>query len=256
MPLTSPLTDLPELPPQAPPHCSACGAASPQPLGDKDFAYSCNDHFEGAAQFPCADAPVRYHRCGSCQFTFTASLDGWSPRDFKAHIYNADYVRADPVFVDIRPTRNSQMVAALWNRALQNTVVLDFGGGDGAFARGLQAMGHRCHTLDPFHGEDTPELLDDYDLITCFEVIEHVPHGDLDAWLTTLLGHLSPRGTVLLSTELLDADMALSNWYIAPRNGHISLHTAASLQALVGRHGLSVHSINHEMHLLRRQAAA
>lgn len=246
-------TDLPDLSDQPPTRCSACDAVSPPPLGDKDFAYSCNDHFEGAAQFPRADAPVRYHRCGSCNFTFTAALDGWSPQDFKAHIYNADYVRADPVFVDIRPTRNSKMVAALWNRALQDTVVLDFGGGDGAFARGLQAMGHRCHTLDPFHGEDTPELLGSYNLITCFEVIEHVPHGDLDAWLTTLLSHLSPHGTVLLSTELLDAEMALSNWYIAPRNGHISLHTSASLQALAGRHGLSVHSINHEMHLLRRQ---
>jgi hypothetical protein len=247
---------LPALSQHVPLRCSACGAASPQALGDKDFAFSCNDHFEGQSQFPAAGTPVRYHRCGTCQFTFTASLDTWSPQDFKAHIYNADYVRADPVFVYIRPTRNTQMVAALFNRALQDTVVLDFGGGDGAFARGLQAMGHQCHTVDAFHGEDTPELLSCYNLITCFEVIEHVPHGDLDAWLATLLGHLSLQGTVLLSTELLDADMSLNNWYIAPRNGHISLHTAASLQALASRHGLSVYSINHEMHVLRRWAGS
>ncbi len=246
---------LPALSCQVPLRCHACGAASPQALGDKDFAFSCNDHFEGQSQFPGADTPVRYHRCGTCQFTFTASLDNWSAQDFTAHIYNADYVRADPVFVDIRPARNTQMVAALWNRALQDMVVLDFGGGDGAFARGLLAMGHECHTVDAFHGEDTPELLSSYDLITCFEVIEHVPHGDLDGWMATLLGHLSPQGTVLLSTELLDPDMSLNNWYIAPRNGHISLHTAASLQALASRHGLSVYSINHEMHVLRRHAA-
>jgi Methyltransferase domain len=245
---------LPSLSGLVPMRCNACGGASLQALGDKDFAFSCNDHFEGRPQFADAGTPVRYHRCGTCQFTFTASLDNWSAQDFKAHIYNADYVRADPVFVDIRPARNTQMVAALWNRALQDTVVLDFGGGDGAFARGLLAMGHQCHTVDAFHGEDTPELLGSYDLITCFEVIEHVPHGDLDRWLATLLGHLSPQGTVLLSTELLDADMSLSNWYIAPRNGHISLHTAASLKALASRHGLSVYSLNHEMHVLRRQA--
>lgn len=245
-------TTLPALSHQAPQRCSACGAASPPAWGEKDFAYSCNDHFERQPQFPVSNTPVRYHRCGVCQFTFTAALDSWSAQDFKTHIYNADYVRADPVFIGIRPTRNSQMVAALWNRALYSTVVLDFGGGDGAFARGLQAMGHPCHTVDPFHGEDTPELLSSYELITCFEVIEHVPHGELDAWMSTLLGHLSPQGTVLLSTELLDADMGLSNWYIAPRNGHISLHTAASLQAVASRHGLSVYSVNHEMHLLRR----
>lgn len=221
-------------------------------LGDKDFAYSCNDHFEGRAQFPFARAPVTYHRCRVCQFTFTAAMDAWQPHDFKAHIYNSDYILADPVFMEVRPQRNSQMVAAMWNRALAHTVVLDYGGGDGAFAKRLQAMGHRCHTLDPFHGEDTAELLPSYELITCFEVIEHVPHADLDDWLRGLLTHLSATGTVLISTELLDGDLSLSNWYIAPRNGHISLHTSASLQALAARHGLSLYSISHEMHLLRR----
>ena len=72
------------------------------------------------------------------------------------------------------------------------------------------------------------------------------------ALMMALAEATSPQGTVLLSTELLDADMALSNWYIAPRNGHISLSTAASLRALAARHGLSVFSINHEMHVLRR----
>jgi len=246
-------TALPALSDHVPVRCSACGASALSNVGDKDFAYSCNDHFEGRAQFPVAHAAVPYLRCTACQFTFTAAMDGWQPQDFRNHIYNSDYTLADPVFVDVRPQRNSQMVAAMWNRALQHTVVLDYGGGDGAFAQRMQAMGHRCHTVDPFHGEDTSELLPSYDLITCFEVIEHVPHADLDAWLAGLLGHLSPTGTVLISTELLDADLSLDNWYIAPRNGHISLHTTASLTALVARHGLSLYSINHEMHVLRRR---
>ncbi len=237
--------------------CSACSAPSSalRVLGEKDFAYSCNDHFAGAAQFAVANMPVRYHRCGACGFTFTAALDAWSAQDFAEHIYNADYICADPVFVDVRPQRNAQMVGAMWHRALSDgLVVLDFGGGDGSFARGLRAAGFVCHTVDPFHGEDTPELLARYDLITCFEVIEHVPHGALDAWLRTLLGHLAPQGTVLLSTELLAATEGLDHWYIAPRNGHISVHTALSLQALAARHGLVVQSINHEMHVLRRLA--
>lgn len=248
---TAPLP-LPALTHAAPSHCSACGGHTLHLLGEKDFAYSCNDHFAGAPQFAPAQVPVVYHRCADCQFTFTPALDAWPPQAFKAHIYNEAYVRADPVFVDVRPQRNGQMVAALWHRALQDTVVLDFGGGDGAFARSLHALGHRCHSVDPFHGHDTPELLASYALITCFEVIEHVPHRDLDAWMCRLLSHLSEHGSVLLSTELLDADLSLHNWYIAPRNGHISLHTAASLRALAARHGLSVYSLNHEMHVLRR----
>lgn len=232
--------------------CSVCGAKALSCLGDKDFAYSCNDHFQGASQFRFEDASVAYHRCEGCRFTFTASFDHWAPADFKAHIYNEAYLLADPLFPHERPWRNSQMVSALWNRALADTVALDYGGGDGSFARMLNEMGHRCHSVDAFHGGHEIEPGATYDLVTCFEVIEHVPHRDLDAWFATLVGHLSPHGTLLMSTELIDDNPELGNWYIAPRNGHISLHSAHSLRTLAARHGLSLFSINHEMHVMRR----
>jgi hypothetical protein len=228
-----------------------CGSQALSLLGSKDFAYSCNDHFEGRSLFPAQGVGIDYHRCATCGFTFTAAFDEWSAADFKAHIYNADYVLADPVFPVVRPTRNSQMVAALWNRALATTEVLDYGGGDGSFARHLREMGHRCHSFDAFHGGEPPPSDARYEIVTCFEVIEHVPHLELNDWFAGLVGHVAPRGTLLLSTELIDADPSLGNWYIAPRNGHISLHTTVSLNTLATQHDVGIFSINHEMHLLR-----
>ena len=90
-----------------------------------------------------------------------------------------------------------------------------------------------------------------FDIVTCFEVIEHVPHLDLNDWFCRLASFVSPVGTLLLSTELIDNNPNIGNWYIAPRNGHISLHSAASLQHLAEVHGMTVYSINHEMHLLQ-----
>ncbi len=232
--------------------CSVCGCRRLSFLGVKDLAYSCNDHFQGQGQFAFANAPVRYHRCDSCGFTSTSALDAWSREDFKAHIYNEAYVFADPIFEVIRPQRNSEMVSVLWGRSLLGISVLDYGGGDGAFSRFMQERGFSCVSVDAFHGGDVLVPGTVYELVTCFEVIEHVPHLDLAAWFAGLVAWLSPSGTLLLSTELLDAHPGIDNHYIAPRNGHISLHTGASLRALAASHGLTVYSVSNEMHLFRR----
>ncbi len=232
--------------------CSVCGCRRLSFLGVKDLAYSCNDHFQGQAQFAFANAPVGYHRCDACGFTSTSALDAWSYEDFKTHIYNEAYVFADPIFEVVRPQRNSEMVSVLWGRSLLGISVLDYGGGDGAFSRFMQERGCSCVSVDAFHGGDVLVPGTVYDLVTCFEVIEHVPHLELAAWFAGLVAWLSPTGTLLLSTELLDAHPGIDNWYIAPRNGHISLHTGASLRALAAPHGLTVYSVSNEMHLFRR----
>lgn len=220
-------------------------------LGDKDFSYSCNDHFQGQSQFETSHLPVPYYRCEACAFTLTAAFDDWLADDFKAFIYNDSYLLADPQFSSERPWRNAQMVAALWNRALLTTVLLDYGGGDGTFARHLHEKGLKCQSYDAFHGGQEPEPGKTFDIVTCFEVIEHVPHRDLNDWFSRLSCLLSPGGTLLLSTEVIDSNPEIDNWYIAPRNGHISLHSSTSLGLLAKRHGMSLMSINHEMHLLR-----
>ena len=231
--------------------CSICGTPAPVLIGERDFGDNGNDFFSGQRVFEPHGIAIRYHRCGCCGFTFTNAFDGWSAADFKAHVYNDDYPLTDPPFLQERPLRNAQLVAGLWHRDKGRRTVLDHGGGDGRFATFLRQHGLACDSVDPFYDPQGEPSQSSYDIVTCFEVIEHVAHGQQVAWFAGLRRRLSAAGTLLLSTELLGAAEPVQHYYIAPRNGHISIHSPDSLRRLARRFGLDLYSINREMHLLR-----
>ncbi len=91
-----------------------------------------------------------------------------------------------------------------------------------------------------------------FPLVTAFEVFEHTPGPLVTA--AQALSMLQPGGRLLFSTLLMDGlpRQSTDHWYIAPRNGHISLHTAASLQKLFARLAWSVRSLNPNLHLAER----
>lgn len=220
-------------------------------MGAKDFGHSGNDHFTGTRQFADHGVAIEYFRCGGCGLMFTAAFDGWTPDDFQQHIYNADYVHADPPFAGERSARNAAMVAGLWHRDKASLRVLDYSGGAGGMAAALGLLGMACDSCDPYYGIAAPNR--SYAVVTCFEVLEHVPHQDLRPWFKELASHLEPQGTLLLSTEVFGSDISAAHWYLCPRNGHITVHSARSLQLLAASVGLQVYSVNAEMHFLRRK---
>lgn len=234
--------------------CSICLESGPTLLGERDFGDNGNDFFSGERVFEPYGIGVCYYRCGACGFTFTNAFDDWSPQAFKDHVYNDDYPLTDPPFLEERPQRNAQMVAGLWHRAKGRSTVLDYGGGNGNFAAMLAHHGLDCETTDVFYCSQQPSQTD-YGIVTCFEVIEHVPHAFQTEWFGGLSRYLAPQGTLLVSTEVLDSITTVNHYYIAPRNGHVSIHSPRSLRTLARKFDLDVYSINHEMHLLRPATA-
>ncbi len=233
-----------------PGRCSICLAPGPVLIGERDFGDNGNDFFAGQRVFEPYGVAIRYHRCGTCRFTFTNAFDAWSAADFKAHVYNDDYPLTDPPFLEERPLRNAQLVAGLWHRDKGRTTVLDYGGGNGRFAALLAQQGLACDSVDLFYAQGQPSQ-PAYDIVTCFEVIEHVSHSHQIEWFAGLRRQVAATGTLLLSTELLGPADPVDHYYIAPRNGHVSIHSADSLRRLARRFDLDVFSINREMHLLR-----
>jgi hypothetical protein len=55
----------------------------------------------------------------------------------------------------------------------------------------------------------------------------------------------------LFSTLTIDKlpPRSLEFWYIAPRNGHVTIHTRRSLAALAARFGKRLHHFSDGMHL-------
>ena len=235
----------------APSLCAVCGGVNLSFLGEKDFGISGGDFFAGQRLYKDYGQAVSYHRCADRGFVFSNAFDGWGREDFIRHMYNDDYVIGDPPFLEERPKRNAAMIAALFWREKTTLKALDFGGGHGLLAAELSGFGFRADSLDAYH-EPGAEIDADYDLITSFEVIEHVPHSDQYSWLCQLKSHLkaSTESMVLIGTELMDGN-DFSWWFISPRNGHISIHSRHSFSILCQRVGFNLQSISRSIHVLR-----
>jgi 2-polyprenyl-3-methyl-5-hydroxy-6-metoxy-1,4-benzoquinol methylase len=91
-----------------------------------------------------------------------------------------------------------------------------------------------------------------FNLITAFEVFEHVP--DVDRLMQDLSNLIHAEGLILFSTLLSDdqiqTNQRLSWWYASPRNGHISLFSRKSLTLLAKRYGFRLTSFNQNLHAM------
>ena len=210
--------------------CKICGARAPL-LGEVDF------HTNLRKPVPPSGIPVPYYRCPACGFLFTPFCDDWSAEDFAARIYNADYPQLDGGYGFSRGLAMAGFIDDVFGRRRDGMMVLDYGGGTGALAGDLKRRGFlRAESYDPFVPEfaDPPPGL--FDLIVCFEVLEHAcdPRALVRDWRT----FMHPQSRVVFSTALLPEGQPLLEWpYVTPRVGHVSLQSGASLSLLLESEG-------------------
>jgi len=236
-------------PPMPTPNCKCCGAETSL-IGHLDFNKSCLDRL-GTRVFPISDLQLPYWSCGNCGFVFTDYMDGWSEDDFRREIYNADYARADPPIpgrtdVPVRemPAYQAGLHIASMLQGSQDTIrVLDYGsGGDpGPTGLALADQGFKVHSYEPYRSSSSYVAGSKYDAIIAIEVFEHC--HDLGALARFMATHLSDEGILWIQTMLHPCPTppdVLDSWYIAPRNGHISIFTLWALTLLFRSTGINI----------------
>lgn len=228
--------------------CPVCGA--PAALLDVvDLNKSCE---EANGRFlPLAGFPVYYALCADCGFCFAPELCKWTLEEFSARIYNDDYLKVDPDYLETRPRHNVDSLVSLFGDAYRGIRHLDYGGGHGLLSDLLRDAKWDSSSYDPFIDRDKqPHDLGKFDLVTAYEVFEHVP--DAQKLVADLAGLLCDDGVILFSTFVSDGNIALWQrltwWYAAPRNGHISLYSRKSLELLAQREGFNFGSISPNFH--------
>jgi 2-polyprenyl-6-hydroxyphenyl methylase/3-demethylubiquinone-9 3-methyltransferase len=229
--------------------CKICGNEA-APVGSVDFNKNC-----AGLVLDSAGIPVEYRRCPTCGFLFTEFFDAWTQAQFLERVYDEGYAAVDPEYVEDRPARMARTLRTTFAQSKGELAVLDYGGGNGALAARLRGDGFGvAQSYDPFAQPDESVLQRTYPLVTCFEVFEH--HPQPVALARTLARLVDADGIVILSTLLLDGSEferdGLDWWYVAPRNGHISIFSRAALATAWQAAGFRVASMNDDIHVAFR----
>ena len=239
----------------APQPCKICGGESPL-FGVVDFHKSCIEVQNKRTSL--SGIPIYYRRCKGCGFLFTDAFDDWSVEDFRTHIYNTDYQFVDPEYLDTRPIGNAGVVEKFWGELKDKIRVLDFGAGNDVMCATLRANGFTTAvSYDPMVPERAQRPEGKFDLVTCFETIEHVP--DPIASLGAIIDCASEPGLIFYSTLVQPDDIEVSRlswWYVGPRNGHVSIFSRQALALAWGRHGYKTVSLSPCAHIAFRTLPA
>lgn len=228
--------------------CKCC-QGSAELFGVCDFNKNCEER-NGLLLKP-SGIPVYYYRCSNCGFVFTELMDIAAEEDFTSLIYNDDYIKVDPDYAKLRPENMADLVANTFKGHESSISILDFGGGSGRLTENLKARGFAdVDIYDPFTPAYATRPTKTYNLILCFEVFEHVT--DPLGLVKDIRACLDPRrGFVLFSTATQPDNIQTIRtawWYISPRNGHLSIHSQASLRLILENNGLNLASANACMH--------
>jgi hypothetical protein len=194
-----------------------------------------NKHCSGLPyQFGLSGIVVPYYRCTKCSFIFSDFIDDWSVEEVSQFIYNDDYVKVDPEYIGVRARRTARLMTSLL-AGCEDLRILDYGSGSGVFSEEMATHGFkRVENYDPFSSPLRPA--GPFDLITCFEVIEHSPRP-----LTTLIemcDGLSNQGAIIIGQSLQPnniEEIGARWWYVAPRNGHVSIFAEETFLTLANR---------------------
>lgn len=228
--------------------CKICNSET-SVFGIKDFNGACNDTADKKT-FPACGHAIYYHQCKNCHFIFTIDFDNWSKDDFLENIYNKEYIQVDPEYAIIRPRNSANYFVSLVNHN-KSISVLDFGAGSNEFSKELKARGYNAIGWDVMWGTEIPfKYGTTFDFVTAHEVMEHTP----TPWETTeqIVSFLKPNsGKIVFTTQIVDEinGQGINFPYIAPRNGHVSIHSHKSLEIMFNKFGLKVEYRGYSLHI-------
>ncbi len=206
---------------------------------------------------PLSGIPIYYYLCNQCGYCFAPEIISWDLKKFSEKIYNEAYIVVDPEYKNNRPQANAKLLLNVFKGKEKYIKHLDYGGGNGLLSKLVLKSGWDSSTNDPFVNKDIHDIKDlgQFNLITAFEVFEHVP--DARSLMSSLDSLLKEDGLILFSTALSDGNIKknqrLKWWYASPRNGHISLFSKKSLTILVKMYGFSLGSFSAYLHVLFKQ---
>jgi hypothetical protein len=195
---------------------------------------------------------AHYHQCEACGFVSVSPHEEWLDEAYSSAITKSD------LGLLARNLHYSGIVERLIFRHFDpQKVFLDYAGGYGVFTRMMRDRGFNFHYEDGYcenlfatNFDASKNNIDQYELVTAFEFMEHVPNP-----LKAVRQILERTESFLFSTEIIP-EQGMEGWpYLATETGqHISFYTVKSLQALANHFGLQFYTNGYSLHLLTKKS--
>ena len=197
---------------------------------------------------------VSYYRCSSCLFLQTED-PYWLGESYSSAINSSDIglLTRNLVYLEI--------LTSLFRicKFDPGKKYLDYGGGYGVFVRLMRDNGFNFYWSDEyceniyatkFKSEDLPSIERKFEVITAFEVFEHLvdPMKDIKKMLET-------SDSIIFSNELQpdDANELKDWWYICPEHGqHTALYHKKTLEYICKKFNLNLYSYKN-LHFLTKK---
>ena len=192
---------------------------------------------------------VPFDRCPSCGL-IASPEPGWLEEAYSSAIYDGDsgLLRRSRVL-------STFTAALIRSERLSQGTFLDWAGGYGALARMMRDKGFDFYTCDAYAknllapGFDGDELAP-YDLVTAFEVMEHIADP-----VTELQRMTANKDRVFFTTQLQPAIPPRPDewfYYALDSGQHVTFHTVRSLELVAERLGYELTTNGDNHHLFHR----
>ncbi|MET3999816.1 class I SAM-dependent methyltransferase [Marinobacterium sp. MBR-109] len=171
-----------------------------------------------------------YHRCRTCELVHLEPTQRLSEQAEKAIYDDHENAVDDPGYRRFLSRAFEQVT----QHQLPPAKGLDFGCGPGpALVAMAREAGYEMSLYDKYYHPDPASLQQQYDFITCTEVVEHL--ADPLTVLDQLWSLLSPDGLLVLQTKRVLDENRFRSWHYRNDPTHITFFAEASFRWLAQR---------------------